>query len=387
MPGALPEASCIGRMSDRSGTSRAEVSSARVLHRTCRLPLVPMASEQWSQVRRIAFLCANFGNHLLTESYAKAKGLNGLHPYIDYRDLLSAAVRDAVSRECVGVWRRMGRRILRGEQTLARFAADRALVVRENGVVLERNADGQLALRVRLQPQSQGPATVFAIRTEVLRRDRWLGDIVEKLEAGTYRLTKLTFAFQRPGRKVTAIVSFVRPAASSSHGCKEAAFEYSNGHCRLYCDGTAISFDDAVHRMSVMKQHFAGIHSRLRKDLGKKGRMRVLRRAFLKAGNFDDWARGPLHQLSHHIVEWCRRNDVGVIRWTVDQTGDLPWARLAGFVQYKAEEAGIAFFVTGTESSGVGRSQPSAADAAPQIPGVLASEKSDELRGSYAGSR
>jgi len=319
-----------------------ESQQVRLVHRTCRVPLRISKGTQWIELRRIAYLCASFGNHLLTESYAKAKGVSGLHPYADYRAMLSAAVRDAVSSECVSIWHKLGRQILRGEQTLARFAVDRALVVRGQAVSLERAPDNGLVLRARLIPAQAGPAMIFPVWMPPLKRDRWLSDVLGKLESESYRMTKLIVVFERPGRKVAALVTYCKPVDASAPSTGEAMFECTNQDCRLRCGGHALSLNDAIHRLSVMKQHFAGIHTRLRRHLGKRGRRHAFRQALLRTGTFEQWAQGPIHQLSRQIVDWCREHEVGVLRWNVEQTSaELPWARLEAFVTYKAEDANI----------------------------------------------
>ena len=310
-------------------------------HRTCRVPLKIPNAKQWLELRRLAHSCAMFGNHLLTESYAKAQGVSGLHPYTDYNGLLSSAVRDAVNGDCVGIWRRTGKRILKGEQTLARFSADRALVVRGNGVILQRNDGGALEIKVRLHPKDIAPATLLPVWMPALARDRWLADIVDRLESSAYPLTKLTLSFERPGRKVIALVSYRKPISRCDPAQNEATLECSCEECRLRCGNYALSLNDAIHRLSAMKQHFGGIHSRLRRHLGRSGRRRTLRLALLKEGTFENWAQGPLHQLSREIVEWCQEHEVGLLRVKIASAGNLPWARPLGLIQYKADEAGV----------------------------------------------
>jgi hypothetical protein len=330
------------RVNERQDGHMDQSEQLRLVHRTCRVPLRISNQTQWIELRRIAYLCASFGNHLLTESYAKAKGVSGLHPYSDYRAMLSAAVRDAVSSECVSIWSKLGRQILRGEQTLARFAVDRALVVRGQAVSLERTPADGLVLRARLLPAQAGPAMTFAVWMPALRRDRWLSDVLGRLESASYRLTRLAVVFERPGRKVAAFVSYCKPVGTSVRATNEAMFECANQDCRLRCGEHALSLNDAIHRLTVMKEHFAGIHSRLRRHLGKRGRRHAFRQALLKAGTFEQWAQGPIHQLSRQIVDWCREHNVGELRWNVEQaSAELPWARLEAFVIYKAEDANI----------------------------------------------
>lgn len=317
-------------------------STDRAAERTCRVPLRHPAAEQWKELRELAYWCANYGNHVLTQLYAKTKGVKGLRPYSEYRYALSSAIRDAVDRECQGVWRRLGRKIMRGEQSLATFSADRALVVRGRGVRLTRVDNGDAVLRVRLQPRDKAPATVLRIWMPALRRDPWLAGIIEKIETGTFPLTRLTLEFKRPGRKVIALLAYRRSLVESQPKSNEATLEYAGGECRLRSDGSVLSLNDAIHRLSAMKLHFTDVHRRLRRDLGKPGRYRTLRRALLKAGTFERWAEGPLHQLSRRIVDWCGSHQVGVLRWEIHKASlELPWTRLENLVQYKGDDLGI----------------------------------------------
>jgi hypothetical protein len=49
-----------------------------------------------------------------------------------------------------------------------------------------------------------------------------------------------------------------------------------------------------------------------------------------------------MHMLSRQIVNCCIDNEVGVLRWKVDDTAPkLPWAWLRALVTYKADEIGI----------------------------------------------
>ncbi len=318
-----------------------ENEQLRIVHRTCRVPLKIPTSEEWMELRRISFLCANFGNHLLTESYATVKGLRGLHPYTDYRTMLSSAVRDAISRECIGIWRRLGKRILMGEQTLARFAANRAILVRGQGVILDRLPGNGLVLRVRLLPARDRSATTFPVWMPALDRDVWLSQEVAKLEAGSHRLTRLALVFERPGRKVVAFVSYSKSIDEPAVSGGEAVLECSQSDCRLRSGDRTLALNDAVHRLTTMKEHFAGIHARLRKHLGMSGRRRTLRNSLLKAGSFEDWAQGPLHQLSRQIVDWSRKHEATVLRLCIERSAQLPCAHLETLIEYKAEEVGI----------------------------------------------
>jgi hypothetical protein len=61
----------------------------------------------------------------------------------------------------------------------------------------------------------------------------------------------------------------------------------------------------------------------------------------LKAESFEEWAHGPLHQLSRQIVDWSRKYGATVLRLSMKHTAQLPWADLEALIEYKAEELGI----------------------------------------------
>jgi len=110
----------------------------------------------------------------------------------------------------------------------------------------------------------------------------------------------------------------------------------------LRAHGRALSITDRVYHLRTMKLHYAGIHARLQRSLGKRGRRQDHRRALLRAGSFERWSEGPLHQLAHMIVAWCGQGRVATLVWSVAEDGTLPWDRLASLVTYKAQDAGIA---------------------------------------------
>jgi hypothetical protein len=222
---------------------------------------------------------------------------------------------------------------------LARFQADRALVVRDRGVLLTHAESGDVFLCVRLHPKHKGSLTVFRVWMPALRRDEWLSDVLRKIEADTYPLTKLALQCRRPGRKIIALLSYRLPVTESSSGCMKAMLEYVCGELRLPSREHTISLNDSIHRLAEMKSHFAHIHSSLRTHLGKPGSTRALRKGLVKAGTFERWAEGPLHQLSSEIIESCRRYKSGTLLWNIKEPKpDLPRARLASLLQYKAQD-------------------------------------------------
>jgi hypothetical protein len=315
-------------------------AAPRMVSRVVRVPLEAPPDEVWRELRRLAYQCASFGNTLLSETYAKAKGLSAeFTTYTDFNEVLSAGIRDAVSRECVGLWRRLGRVILRGEQTLARFSADRALVVRGRSVKLVRDGDG-IAAQLRLHPRAQGEVTDLRVWMPALKRDRYLRELLDKLAAEEWKIGKGTIMFRRPGRRVFLLVAYNKPEGEAVAGSEIATCEISaDGLVLRNTGGHRIAFGDRLHHMLNMKANFSGIHNRLRRDLNKRGTRYEHRRALLKAGNFEAWAQGPLHELSRKMVEWCRAEHVGEFRWILDHDApDLPWHRLEQMVKYKGAE-------------------------------------------------
>lgn len=347
--------------------------------RTILVPLEFVTDETWVALRRLSYLCAAFGNHLLSSSYCAVKGLTGLTPYTDAKGELSSAVRDAVSRECMGLWRRLGKKILRGEQTLARFAADRALVVRDRGVRLLQEGAGY-TVTLRVHPRNAGEVTRLPVWMPAPKRDAWLAATLDALARGEFEITKGTLQFERPGRKLYIRITYVRstggtlsPAShdAGTRGALQAPHPVSGapgtfavveyrpepepGLLFVRCDGRTLSLHDAVYRLSQMKTHFAGIHARLRRCLGKRGRRRDHRRALVQAGSFERWAEGPLHQLSRQIVDWATEQRAIGVHWTIETPNvqkpsnsleRLPWYRLKEFVTYKAADAGLRFSQT-----------------------------------------
>jgi hypothetical protein len=109
--------------------------------------------------------------------------------------------------------------------------------------------------------------------------------------------------------------------------------------------------NDRITRMVTMKKNFAGIHKRLKHDLAKARRFHEYRRALTKAGNFDTWVQGPLHELTRRMVDWAQIQGAGNVEWRVAIPDDVPlndrapWSRIQAEVAYKAEEAGMAFTV------------------------------------------
>lgn len=321
-----------------------QTQTPQVTQRVVKVSLVHVADDTWKQLRRLAYHCAQFGNNLLSEQYAKKKGLQAeWKTYRDYRDTLSSYVRDAMQREVQAMWQRNGRDMLRGAQTVGRFAADRALVIRERGIVLTRHEDGQLAFMLRFEP-SPAPAIELPVFMPSLKKDPLRRQLLDAFLTEPERMRKASVIFHRPGRKISLFVAYTK-ALPADPGQREGIATVhclGDGECWIWAHGNRLTLTDRIYRMVHMKEHFGRIHARLRFALGRKGRWHVMKKKLAAVSNFESWVQGPLHQLSHEIVAWADQQRVAEIKWQIDDTApELPWYALQQMVQYKAAERGI----------------------------------------------
>jgi hypothetical protein len=211
-------------------------------------------------------------------------------------------------------------------------------------VRLLRDEAGAYTITLRLIPQDVGEVTRLPVWMPALRKDRWLADLLATLHAGDWPITKATIQFERPGRKVFARLTYERPVptAETREGQATLGPVEADGALWLRANGRTLSLSDRVYHLRTMKDHYAGILARLRRDLGKRGRRQDHRRAVLRAGTFERWSEGPLHVLSRMIVDWCVRERIATLVWAIGEDGSLPWDRLSRLVCYKAQEAGLA---------------------------------------------
>lgn len=348
-------------------------------HRSIRMRIRPGDDLTWALLRYCGAECAAFGNLLLSEHYAQRRGLKVDGTYTDCNDRISSLVRDAVSNEAKGIWKRIGGKIMSGQQTLARFSAGRALTLRARGVQLQRDGD-DWALRLSLIPdgmkavldvkkytakdkdgkevekeskklklcklkkkEPRSKPVSIAIDHRQARRDWYLRQTLERIDSEMYKLTGVKVQIQGQGKKTKAFVhlGFSKPLTPARTG-KVATLEYHDTDGLLVsCEGQRIYFNDRCHYIANMKEHFAGIVYRHARSLGKAHRWHTRRRAMIKHKSFEEWAEGPLHQLSAAIVQWCVDRNVGELRWIASVKGGFPWAKLKGYVTYKCGENGI----------------------------------------------
>ena len=326
-----------------AGHASGDISTAS---RVLRVPLYALPDIEWRSLRRLAYKTAQYGNVLLSEQYTKAKGFEGkFSTYTDFNTELSSAVRDAVGREVIGIWRREGRKVLRGEQTLGRFGVSRALVVRDVGIKLVRWGGGNLAVHLRLEPKPTDPMT-FPVDMHAVRhwKHAYLRESLARLVNKEQKITKASVVFPKLGRKVFLFLTYEKKLdqATASHARAATFSVIADGTCKLQSEGNTLTLSDRIYRLMFMKEHFGKIHERIRSSLGKAGRWRDNRIALLKAGSFEVWAQGPIHQLSRQIIKWCQTNAVGTLAWQIeDNAPSLPWHELQKQVGYKGNEVGI----------------------------------------------
>lgn len=321
----------------------------KTVQRTIKVPIaLPKPKEwdkTWMQLRRLAMFSATFANEMLNERYAHAKGVKyEKTAYKDWNVELGSYTRDAVTREVQGMWQRNGKAILRGDQTLGRFTADRCLCCRERGVHLQPMED-TFQIRLTFEPSKTSEAFRFDVYRAALAKDHYLRGTLDKLAAGVHPITKASVLFERPGRKIFIVLAFskeIDPNANEGRSAKVLLDE--EGGIYVHSEGQVLTLGDRTHRLREMKERFESIHSRIRHDLGRRGRYDRMRQVFAKTESFEEWSHGPLHQMSHEIVEWCRHRGVSQVIWAIPDESGLPSTRLMGLCEYKAAEMGMSVF-------------------------------------------
>lgn len=334
-----------------------EITVSRVLP----VQLAPLEDAAWTALRALARESATFCNKCLADHYARVLGYqppDGTSVFRRAKGTLSGDVRVALAREAWTTWRRHGVTILSGAQRLALFDADRAIVCRAEHLnkgrrqihaMVRTASDGRLVLTTRLVGASIGPRHQHALVSPPAN-DRYVHDTLQGLAAGWLRLLKVSFRFERPGRKVFALLTYQMTIAVPPAGHGEATLG------PLEPDGTLwLRWVDEAGRqrgqdhtakiaeLAHKKLHFAGIARRLRarRRRSGSGHRRAYRDALIRAGSFGAWARGPLHQLSANIVATLRRHDIGHLAIGPLEFQDLPMAALIQHLGYKCAEAGI----------------------------------------------
>lgn len=321
--------------------------------------LAPLSDAAWTELRTLAREAAQFCNACLADSYVRALGYappDGESVFRRAKGRLSGDVRVALGREAFTTWSRHGGKIKSGAQRLALFDADRVLVVRAEHMSKGRRQihariyatpDG-LTLTTRLLGKAFGDAHRFIIALDP-RRDEYVRPILTGLAAGEIRLLKVSFAFERPGRKVFALLAYEKWMDVPQAGAGTATLG------PLEADGTLwLRWEDLgrarsrnytpwVARLAHMKTHFGGIQARLKRRMRRSGPgwRAEYRRALVKADSFSAWVHGELHRLSADVVAVCRAQGLGTLQVAPLEHQDLPMAELIEKLGYKCKDAGI----------------------------------------------
>lgn len=337
-------------------------AATRAAQRSLRIPLEFVDDATWGLFRKTAAACARFANGQMSELYAGKMAVladkavrEGRTNYRRWNTDLPATLRDSVTREVQGAWRRNGRAIIAGTQRLSLWAADRALCIRADrgGLTISRDEAGNIIFILKILPGDDYEATrrVLKAYMPAVRKARWLREPMNAMADGKIVPTKGTLIFQRPGRKLALRVSYEKaPQPVGEPTVLVADLRLDDEEAlRLSCGGRSLSLGCYVYRVRSLKEHYSGIVKRLSRDLGVRGRRRTYRLALLKAGSFEKAAEGPLHALSRMITDWCRNEKAGVLIWSMVEDGTFPWDRLAAMIRYKCQDAGISFIERSSE--------------------------------------
>jgi hypothetical protein len=337
-----------------------------VVSRVLRVQLAPLPDAEWTALRALARDASRFCNAFLAQMYC-AGTMDGeartAMAKLAYRHAsrvaggrLSGDVAVALSREAWTTWRKQGARVLSGAQRLACFDADRALVCRAEHWSKGRrqiharmlaDADGY-RLSVRFLAKRTGDRQEFAVVVPPVSDD-YQRPVLEGFVDGRIRLLKITVVFERPGRKVFALLTYEKPLLAVAPGAATATFG------PLEPDGTlwlrweregrpqSRNYTQDIARLSAMKLHYDGIRRRLRAQLRRSGpgHRHDFRRVLVKAGSFSQWARGVLHQWSAEIVRLCQKEQLGTLAIAPLEGQELPMAILIDLLRYKCLQAGI----------------------------------------------
>lgn len=312
--------------------------------RVVTVPLVTPKKDQWKKLFDAARESARFGNHRLAENYLRARGIK-LEPsvFVEYNQKLSSVARLGVDTNVKGAWQRDGKKILAGVQRLAMIDAYRALSfqVHQGGGSLTRTPDG-MSIVVRITPGRGTPMTELPIYMPAIKRETYLISTLDNIAAGKWKLKRINILFKRTSAKVKAQLIYVREKtkAAELHGTHTAVLALQDNRLVLRCNGRELHLTDHLYRLRTMKDNFAKIHNRIRMSLGKARRWHRMRQQFAKTGNFEEWSKTPLHNLSKQIINWCQFQNVGILEWTIEG-GDLPWHMLKQQCAYKGNEVGI----------------------------------------------
>lgn len=345
-----------------SGGTRGDLQSphtasdaGNIVSRVVRVPLERPDDAGWRDLVALARESAQLANRLLIAWAAEAFGWprpSEPSAVVQFKGRLSGDAYSAVTGEAKGAWQRLRAKVLRGDQRLPMFAADRSLVVRgqyaggKGGIRIQRDGDGY-CIRLLLRGKDHGGWNEFRVWESALKKDRYLSGLLMRMASGDYRCSKATVAIDVRRRKLYALCAYDRPVptrASGQHTATLGPLE-ADGSLLLRSARQTRDWTREVFEIRSKKEHFEGIIRRFRRSVGRGPRWRQVYRRNMPT-TYEDWAAGKLHQLSIAMVQWLVLQGVSSLTIRPMGDGDWPAHRLVAMLQYKAQHVGITVDVT-----------------------------------------
>lgn len=333
-----------------------------VVSRIVRVPLERPDDAVWRDLVDLAREGAAFANGIIAGWWAEAHGWQpkeGQSTFKDFKGRLSGDARVAIQGEAMGVWRRLKSRILRRDQRLPAFAADRGLVVRgryasgPGGVRVQRTGDG-VEIRLLLRGADHGGWQTFAVWPSALVKDRYLAGLLDKMASGAYRCSKVTVQIDVKRRKLYALCAYDRPVPTRVSGDRTATLGplEPDGSLLLRSAWQTRDFTRDLWEIREKKTHYEGIVRRFRRSVGRGPRWRQVYRRALPP-TYEAWATGKLHQMSAAMIAWCASAGVSTLTIRRIEDGDWPAHQLVTMLTYKAQHVGMAVEMAKAEPESV----------------------------------
>lgn len=351
-----------------SGTGGHGKKVSRVL----RVQVRDLSHEDWLDLLLLSRESARFCNATMADYYARELGYahpDGKSVFVRMKQRLSGDVRVALGGEVRARWRMNKKDILSGKSRVAEFTEKRALVCR--GEHMDRGKRKRHAwiwsdgtdhyLNVGLVGKDSerivgfaGADFIWGRRGERHQLKLWWKPqvderhrpLMESLAIGETRLLKVSLVFERPGRKVFALLTYEKFEPAVEPGSRHATLGPLEPDGSLWLrieKGPRKNYTDWVHRLIAKKEHWAGLTARIRARTRRtgKGHRQKYRSQLLKAGSFTAYAHGQLHELSALIVKDLTAHGVGYLTVAPVTHQDLPMAELVEKLTYKADAEGI----------------------------------------------
>ncbi len=306
-----------------------------------------------TRIRQAAAWASAFANQLATDAYLAFRLGQELpseltaeraERYRAYGDRLSAAVRDSIKQRVVGAIRRLGRDVMAGKVSLPVFRRDGALVIRETGVRLWRDA-GRLYCSLRIDT---GPPIVCELWVKNLRKSPRYQAILERLLDGTYPIRQAQVLLD--GKELSVAFAYRAPTPQQ-RGVRQARVEIGEEQLLLTCGPRVAAFAHEIRRLTAVKRHLEARMRKARQEAsqiqagkGRPYRYRMLRRFRRKWYHAKrDWHLRLAVGIVKQALAWgCSAIALPTSRRLAESfVQDLDWSGLATTLKAKAEEAGL----------------------------------------------